>query len=424
MKKHSQNRWNPLLVVLAITLFVGLIAINVIIANKKDEPVNYLVNVDKHGVEILQTTEPTVMPHKTPLPTGTPIATPEVSERPHKVMRVTLAAVGDDLIHSQVVRSGKRRDGSYNFDHLFEKIKPDIKKADIAVINQETVLGGKSLTYSGYPRFNSPTEIGDAIVNAGFDVVQHATNHAMDKGEVGLQNTIDFWKKHSSITTVGVNETKEQQDTICVVEKNGIRIAMLNYTYGLNGLSLPANRKYMVNLLEEEKVRSDIEAAKKCADFIVVFPHWGSEYVYKPTKVQEKWANLFLECGVDLVIGAHPHVLEPVEWLEDEQGHKMLVYYSLGNYISAQTKEARMLGGLANITIEMTEGEKAKIVEASITPLVTHFTSKFNEYAVYKLDDYTEELARQHKLAKSGLSKRSLEKLASTILGEWNKKSE
>ncbi len=353
--------------------------------------------------------------------TETPSKEPIASSNPASVedKKVTLMAVGDDLVHTSVIESGKRSNGTYNYDHLFTDIVRDIKKSDLAVINQETVLGGSELGYSGYPRFNSPKEIGDAIVNAGFNVVLHATNHAMDKGEAGMQNSIDYWKKQKHVTVLGVNETEEEYHSVKVVEVNGIKIAMLNYTYSLNGQSLPKNREYMVNRLDKEKIRQDVALAKEQADFVIVFPHWGTEYVYEPSSSQKMWTKLFLETGVDLVIGAHPHVIEPVEWFTREDGHKMLVYYSLGNYVSGQNEYPRMLGGMAKITIESKNGGKPEITDASVTGLVTHYERKYENLHVYKLADYTEQLASKHMIR--GMSVSKLKGLAGKVWGDWYK---
>ncbi len=333
--------------------------------------------------------------------------------------KVTLMAVGDDLVHTSVIESGKRSDGTYNYDHLFTDILKDINDSDLAVINQETVLGGSELGYSGYPKFNSPKEIGDAIVRAGFNVVLHATNHAMDKSEAGMQNSINYWKKQKDVTVLGVNETEEEYNSVKVIEVKGIKIAMLNYTYSLNGQPLPKNREYMVNLLDKEKIRKDVALAKEQADFVIVFPHWGTEYVYEPSNSQKMWTKLFLETGVDLVIGAHPHVIEPVEWFTREDGHKMLVYYSLGNYVSGQNEYPRMLGGMAKITIERKDGGKPEITDASVTGLVTHYEKKFANLQVCKLADYTDQLSSKHMI--QGMSVSKLKGLADKVWGDWYK---
>jgi poly-gamma-glutamate synthesis protein (capsule biosynthesis protein) len=337
---------------------------------------------------------------------------------------VSLLAVGDNLIHIQVVESGEQTDGSLNYDHLYSNIADEISAADIAVVNQETILGGDEFGYFGYPSFNSPTEIGDALIDTGFDVVLQATNHTMDMGLAGVENTIDYWKQHPRITTLGINETKEESEKITVLEKNGIKLALLNYTYGLNGYSLPDGMPWLVNLLDKKKMTEDIEKAEALADFTVVFPHWGTEYVYEATKYQKDLTDFFYERGVDLVIGSHPHVLEPVEWIEKEDGHRMLVYYSLGNFMSYQKEAPRMLGGIAKVTITR-DKSGTYISKADIIPIVTHFENgpaDYN-YAIYKLTDYNEELASRHgvsELAMQGpITYQDTLALAKQILGLW-----
>ena len=345
-------------------------------------------------------------------PTGEPATT------------VTLLAVGDNLIHIQVVNSGKQADGTYNYDHLYANIKEEISEADIAVINQETIFGGDQFAFSGYPNFNSPTEIGDAVIGAGFDVVLQATNHTMDMGTSGIENTISFWKQHPQITVLGINESEEARQKIPIIDKNGIKIAMLNYTYSLNGYTLPKDKPYLVNMLVKERMAEDIKMAEELADFTVVFPHWGTEYVYKATNAQEELTEFFYEQGVDLVLGSHPHVLEPVKWIEGTAGHRMLVYYSLGNFISYQREAPRMLGGIAKVTITKDE-TGTYISDASITPIVTQYENgpaDYN-YAIYKLSDYSQELADRHSvnaLAQQGpFTYQETLDLAEQVLGSW-----
>jgi len=338
---------------------------------------------------------------------------------------VKLLAVGDNLIHIQVINSGKQADGSYNYDHLYANVKDMISAADIAVINQETILGGNDFPYSGYPRFNSPYEIGTAVVNAGFDVILQATNHTMDMGLKGVQNNMAFWKEqYPYITVLGINESQEEYEKIPVIEKNGIKIAMLNYTYSLNGNSLPKNMPYLVNMLDKKKMAKDIQLAKEQADFTIVFPHWGIEYSYEASKSQQELAEFFYDLGVDLVIGTHPHVLQPVEWMEKNNDHKMLIYYSLGNFISYQREAPRMLGGIAEVTITKDESG-TYISDAAITPILTHYENgpvDYN-YAIYKLSDYNDTLASSHgvsKLATKGpLTYDGTLDLAKQILGSW-----
>ncbi len=426
MKRFFRKLFKPLLVVVCVLTVLTVIATNTIDSNEETSN-KEKITVDQNGKVIgesqgeKQKNSPLPTDSKSNLDNEKPSASPLPTATPVEDKKITLMAVGDDLVHDSIIDSGKRSDGTYNYDHLFTNILEDIKKADVSVINQETVLGGKELRYSGYPRFNSPQEIGDAIVKAGFNVVLHATNHAMDKGEKGMQNSIDYWKKHKGVTVVGVNETEKESNDVKVIEVKGIKLALLNYTYSLNGLPLPSNRPYMVNMLDEEKIRKDVALAKEKADFVIVFPHWGTEYSYDVSSAQKRWTKIFLETGVDLVIGAHPHVIEPIEWLEGEDGHKMLIYYSLGNYVSGQDEYPRMLGGMANITIECKNGEKPYISDASITPIVTQFGSDYENLQVLRLSDYTDQLASVHRIR--GMSVSKLKNLAKQVWGDWYKEN-
>ena len=312
---------------------------------------------------------------------------------------VTLIMVGDMLMHMPVNNSGKMEDGTMNFDHLFTYTKDMISEADIALVNQEVMLGGTELGISGYPRFNTYYEVGDALVNAGFDVVLHATNHTMDRGKDGLLNCLNFWEtNYPDMAILGIQDTKEEQSEIYVYEHQGIKVAILNYTYGLNGLPMPSDMPFAVNMINEKQIAEDVAKAKELADFVVLCPHWGTEYVLEETKNQRMWAEFFMECGVDLVIGTHPHVIEPAEMWTDEEGNEMLVYYSLGNYVNSTASEEknigwRMLGAMATVTLTRDENGEVYIKEYGAEPLVTYVSSDKKEIAVYPLDQFTEEMA-------------------------------
>lgn len=313
---------------------------------------------------------------------------------------VELVAVGDNLIHEGLYKTGMKADGEWNYDHVYENVRDEIEAADLAIINQETIFINDRSKISAYPRFGSPPEIGDSLVRTGFDVVLHASNHTVDKGAEGVWDTMNFWKeKHPEITVLGINESEEDQSEIDVVECKGIRFAMLNYTYGLNGLPMPADEPYLVNLLDKEKMTMDIAKAKEIADMVVVFLHVGDEYVYEPSKTAKQWVDFLLEQGVDIAINAHPHVLEPYTMLTREDGHKMLVYYSVGNFVSTQDRVPRLLGGMAKITIEMhvhEDGKDFRIKEYTLEPLVAHWNYGTMEFGVYMLEDYTDEMAAKH----------------------------
>lgn len=318
---------------------------------------------------------------------------------------IELVMVGDVLLHENVQKSGVLDDGTYNYDHLFANVKEDIQRADIAIVNQEVILGGKELGLTGYPKFNGPYEVGDALANAGFDVVLHATNHTLDRGKEALENCLNYWKtNHREMAVLGIFDSQEAYDNnIYVYEENGIKIAILNYTYGTNGLEMPEDMPYAVAMLEEEKVRADLEKANEVADFVIVCPQWGTEESHEISKEQKYWANIFLESGVDLIIGTHTHYIQPVEMLTDDDGNQMLVYYSLGNFVSSTAESGkgiadRVVGAMAEITVARKESGEVYIKNYGVEPLVTQLLYGKQEITTYKLADYTEEMAGKNQI--------------------------
>ena len=361
-------------------------------------------------------------PSPSPTPTNTPTPTPSPSPTPTPTPKVvTMLTAGDALLHQTVINSGIKEDGTINYDHFFRFLADDIQNADIAVINQETVLGGTHYPYAGYPKFNSPLAIGDAERKVGFDVILHANNHITDYGIEGLMLTLDYWEQFPEITVLGIRRTEEEYDDIKVIEKNGIKIAMLNYTYGLNvGTS---GKWYTVSSFDYEVAKRQIAKAKEISDFVVVFPHWGIEYVYEPPQEVKDQAAFYLEQEVDLVIGNHAHVIQPVEWLEKENGHRMLVYYSIGNYISSMDYTNTMLSMLAKVTITQDE-TGTYISDAEAEPIVTHYERTADRsFGVYRLSEYTEELAARHFIKPdrrgADMSLAKLKEIAKMVLGEW-----
>ncbi len=320
----------------------------------------------------------------------------------HPSDTVRLVAVGDVLMHDRIIAAGKREDGSYDYRFIFENVKETISCADIAVVNQETILGGKELGLSGYPSFNSPFEVGDAEADAGFDIILHATNHALDRGFKGIQNCVGFWEEcHPGVTYLGIRDEEPEEPPLYITECNGIKIAFLNYTYGTNGIRPPAGKEYIVDVLDRERVAEDLDRAEKEADITVVFPHWGTEYSPEVSPEQEKWTGLFLEHGADICIGTHPHVIEPLREVTDEEGHSMLVYYSLGNFVNATSGEGkkvtpRMVGGIADMCIRKDAGGKCYVYRYSAVPVVCHLTE--DSAQVYFLKDYNGEMASENRI--------------------------
>lgn len=361
--------------------------------------------------------------------TETETETP-TEEETFRQPEITLMMVGDILLHDRVEQCAVQDDGTYNYDAIFENVLDDIQGADLAIVNQEVIIGGQDLGVSGYPNFNAPFEMSGALVKAGFDVVCHGTNHALDKGKKGLLSCINHWKEtYPQMAVLGINETKEEQDEIYIYEQNGIKVAILNYTYGTNGIPLPGDMPFAVDLLDEDKVIVDIQKAEQMADFTVVCPHWGTEYVLEQTAEQERWAKLFLENGVDLVIGTHPHVIEPVEMLvDDSTGNKMLVYYSIGNFVnwtgeSGKGKANRMVGGMAKVTIGLDEGGNAMITDYGITAVVSHVSYGVNGVYTMRLSDYTDELSLQSEIVNqdASFSKEYCVELCNKVWGDlWD----
>lgn len=336
------------------------------------------------------------------------------------VSSVSLVAVGDNLIHNTLISAGEQEDGSLDYSSFYENIKNDISSADIAVINQETILGGSEFEYTGYPVFNSPWEIGTAAIDAGFDIFTCATNHSLDKGYAGIEQECAFFDQHPEVVHVGTNDSEEDYNSIIYYEKNSIRFAILNYTYGTNGIPIPESSPWCVNMMDKEKITADVNAAKQNADVIIVFPHWGTENSTSVSDYQREYVQLFSDLGVDIVIGTHPHVLQPVEWVENETtGKKMLVYYSLGNFISHQTSLNQLCGGMAEIKIEKKNGE-ISITSAKLVPVVCWYKSSGDKYefSVYKLSDYTDSIADSHAQKSNGATPDYFREYASDIVSD------
>lgn len=337
----------------------------------------------------------------------------------------SLMMVGDNLLHKPVSESGRRKNGKYNYDSLFTHIKDEAESADAAMINQEVVLGGAKLGISGYPSFNGRYEVGDAIAKAGFNVVLHATNHSLDKGAAGIKNCLKFWrKKHPDIKVTGMNESAKAQNKITYIKKKGICVAILNYTYGTNGIRMPESMPYAVNMLTKKKVARDVRKAKKKADFIVVCPHWGTEYNTGIDASQKRWAKYFLKIGVDLVIGTHPHVIEPVKWMKGKGGRKMLVYYSLGNFVNSTSRRGagvarQFYGGMAKVNLRRNADGKVVISKAKFVPLITHKKAN-GKITTYKVADYTKKMAAKNRISRcdSGFSFKRMKAFFRKIVGK------
>ncbi|MBQ8808466.1 MAG: CapA family protein [Clostridia bacterium] len=334
-----------------------------------------------------------------------------VEQKPEKVS-VNIRAVGDNLMHSPIYNSCRTDDG-FDFDGLYTNITPHIKDADIAAINQETIFVESVTALSGYPSFGTPSQVGDSIADAGFNLVTHATNHTYDKGYDSLMHTMDFWSGHKDITVLGINKSQQEQDTLKIWEKDGLKIALLNFTYGLNGYRLPSDKPYLVNLLDKgEKNTQLLKKAEESADITVVFLHFGVEYTHTPTKGQMEDIEFLCQGGADVIIGSHPHVIQPVAEHTSENGNKAVVFYSLGNFISNQDGTSKILGGMADVTITK-DKDKTYVESYKMHPTVTHVSG--GKYSAYMLSDYTDDLAKAHTRCR-GLTVEKLQNLYNDVM--------
>ena len=272
-----------------------------------------------------------------------------INKNEDKHYEASLIAVGNYLIHSSVYKDANRlaNGDGYDFKPMISYIKEIVSNYDIAYYNQETILGGSELGLSDYPTFNSPYEAGDAMLDAGFNLVSLATNHTMDSGKKAVENSCKYWQSKENVLTAGSYCSEEERNKINIKEINNIKYTMLNYTYGTNGM--PVANDYLVNVWPtdidninnpekdtkyqayKKQVKEDIDKVKDKVDFLIVAMHWGVEYTHEPTAYEKDMASYLASLGVNLIIGTHPHVIQPVTWIDDT-----LVIYSLGNFISAQ----------------------------------------------------------------------------------------
>ena len=317
-------------------------------------------------------------------------STKQKKEEKETITSVTMITVGDNLIHSSIYKDANKNAGlnGYDFKPMYELIKPIISKYDLAYYNQETILGGTNLGLSDYPTFNSPQEVGDAMIDAGFNIVSLATNHTMDSGERAVLASREYWDSKANVLAVGSYSSKEDREKIRIKEKNGIKYTMLNYTYGTNGIKVPSGKEYLVNVwptdlnindpekdlkYQEYKkiVKEDIDKIKDKTDLLIVAMHWGVEYTHEPTEYEKDMAKYLASLGVNVIIGTHPHVIQPVVWID-----KTLVIYSLGNFISAQYQDEnynKMVGLMTSFKITKTlKGKKSNIKIDNINNELTY----------------------------------------------------
>ncbi len=318
-----------------------------------------------------------------------------------------LMCAGDNLIHRSIYRQAKNRStsGGYDFSYSYDGVRDIISLADIAFLNQETIMDTDNEP-SSYPLFNSPKELLDEMVEIGFDVFNQSTNHTMDKQVSGALNNIELYKAKSDILLTGLYETREDMLKPQTREVNGITFSFVGFTEFLNGLRVPSDSNLgLVYLTDTRYTQEEIYAtmkqmidnAKAVSDVVCVSMHWQTEDITAPDESQIEITQKLLEYGADIIIGTGPHVLQPIEYKQNGDGENALVIWSLGNFISCQNKRNNMLGGIADISVkkDLATG-KIEFESATLIPTITHYTSGFNNVRIIPLADYNEELASQH----------------------------
>ncbi len=308
-----------------------------------------------------------------------------------KEKRMSLAMVGDALIHEVVYRDAYQN-GKYDFTNMFTEIKPLLTSYDLKYYNQETIIGGG--TPSTYPRFNTPEAFANNLTTMGFNVVSLANNHTLDKGESGILHSVSYWKKKEGVVTAGSYSSWEDRNSAPIYSKNGISYAFLSYTVATNGLKAPSGKEYLVNVYSKEQAKKDVEAVKKKgAEVIMVAMHWGDEYTHTPNAKQKEIASYLSSLGVNLIIGAHPHVIQPISYVGDT-----LVIYSLGNFISGHEVPTldKTIGLFVGLDIVVGEDGKVRFENIDKQLLYTYCTSSRKNFKVYPFSKLTDKILKNY----------------------------
>lgn len=312
--------------------------------------------------------------------------------------RVHFVAVGDNLPEDRIgawadAQAGTTGDGLYDYTAIYEPIKGYIESADLAYVKEETHCGGDDIGPMGYPSFNTTEAMADALVATGFDLVGSASNHSYDWGYFGANDhSCALWKKKNVVFT-GTASSEADASRIATIERNGITFALLDYTYGINGYEASDLPSYAVKFIDKNRIAADVSRAREQADVVLVAMHWGTENLMEADDYQTEYAQYLADLGVDVVLGSHPHVIGPMTWLNDKDGHRTLVAYSLGNFLSRHEspQPKNELEGMLSCDFVRGENGSVDIENVVWTPLVNYTDGQ--TYAVYALKDFTNELA-------------------------------
>ncbi|MCH8663429.1 CapA family protein [Staphylococcus lugdunensis] len=317
----------------------------------------------------------------------------------------SVVAVGDNLIHPVVYNDAKVGSNKYDFKPMYKHVKSNIQQADFAYVNQESPIGGDDKPYSGFKQFNTPSDVTKAIVDSGFNIINGANNHSLDQGDSGVTNHINAWKPYRhDVLFSGVFKSQKESEAVHTITRNGITVSLLCYTYGTNGQI--SQYPYTVKTFDEATIKKDVRKAKEHSDAVIVSAHWGNENHTMPNEKQQKYAQLFADEGVDVVLGMHPHVIQPVKWVKGKNQHQTLVAYSLGNFLNGQytSTELNQLLGRLNFNLEKTS-KGVTVNNVKWRSMVNHYEQSKpmdkrtrKHFVLYNLHDYTPALAEKHAL--------------------------
>lgn len=332
----------------------------------------------------------------------------------------TFAGVGDNLIHQAIFSQYEMGVTDYDFKEDYALMKPYIEAADLSFINQETICAGEEFGLSHYPQFNGPTQILDAVADTGFDWLAASSNHSLDKGSDALLAELNYLhENYPDISVTGAYRSEEESNQYIVREVNGIKVGLLGYTYGLNGIPLPEDMPWLVELINEDQIQKDMEALSKISDVQIVSMHWGTEYHTEIEADQQALAQKMNEWGVEVIIGTHPHVIKPAEIIQGEK-QDTLCYYSLGNFLSAQDTNEGMVGGMASFTLQYDfDTQETSFKDVKFTPTVMYYDPAFTTFKVMTIHDYNDAYIPSHYVASLGydMSKAWIQNYVKEIMG-------
>ena len=374
-----------------------------------DPPAAEPTDADPPATEPAPTHPEVILPEPEPEPEPEPQPEPEPEPEPAPPAKlfsgvdVSFIAAGDNLIHENIHMDASYRgtaDKAYDFLPMYYDVADRIASADVAFITPETVMAGAEWGYTGWPCFNCPQQLGRDMAALGFDVVNLANNHMLDKTADGLATTIEFWDTQP-VTTIGAYKNEEDAARIRTTERDGVVFAWLAYTLGTNGIVKPASSPVVVPYIDDDLILSDLARAKEVGDFVIVSIHWGTENTQTPTDEQYRLARLIADNGADVILGHHSHTLQPIEWLETDRGRTLCIY-SLGNFVSGMANPVNMVGGLFEFRVISDESGRLVPVDPVLEPTVFYYGMDWFNTHIYMLYNYTPEIAATHGVAISG----------------------